>query len=147
MTATGHALLGTLIAAKIGNPALAIPLALASHVITDAIPHWDTATNTKGKNKKTVFVETVMDVVLGFILSYALVSIFFPSLSLSYVFIIIIFTQIFDWLTGPYYFFKIKIFKPFYKFQKIFNKDLDAPWGVISQIVIIFLAFLLVKIF
>ena len=58
MTATTHALIGTIIAAKIGNPALAIPIAIASHIAADAIPHWDTATNRKKKTfkKENVFL-------------------------------------------------------------------------------------------
>lgn len=39
MTATAHAIIGTVIAAKVGNPVLAVPIALASHIIADAIPH------------------------------------------------------------------------------------------------------------
>lgn len=147
MTATGHALLGTMIAAKIGNPALAIPIAIASHIVTDTIPHWDTATNAKEKSRKRVFIEAVADVVLGFILSYLLLSVFFPTTNLSYAFLIIISTQSFDWLTGPYYFFNIKLFKVFYKFQKIFDNNLDAPWGIVSQSIIVILAFILAKIF
>lgn len=40
MTATNHALTGAVIGFTISNPAIALPLALISHVITDAIPHF-----------------------------------------------------------------------------------------------------------
>lgn len=40
MTAPNHALTGTLIGLTVGNPWLALPLALASHFICDAIPHY-----------------------------------------------------------------------------------------------------------
>ncbi|MFA5003932.1 MAG: hypothetical protein WC498_01485 [Candidatus Saccharimonadales bacterium] len=40
MTATNHALTGALIGLTIGNPAIAIPLAFASHFVLDAIPHY-----------------------------------------------------------------------------------------------------------
>lgn len=40
MTATNHALTGALIGLVIGEPLIAIPAALVSHFICDAIPHW-----------------------------------------------------------------------------------------------------------
>lgn len=147
MTATGHAIIGTIIAAKIGNPALAIPLALASHIALDAIPHWDTATNRRKKTFKKLFIHSFLDVVLGFALSYLLIIFFFPKTNLSYAFLIIIASQFFDWATAPYYFFKIKIFKWFYSFQKLFDHDLDLPWGLVIQVLLILTVVLTAKIF
>lgn len=40
MTATNHALTGALIGVAVSNPWLAIPLAVASHFVCDAIPHF-----------------------------------------------------------------------------------------------------------
>lgn len=40
MTATNHALTGSLIGLMVGSPWLAIPLAFASHFVLDAIPHF-----------------------------------------------------------------------------------------------------------
>lgn len=42
MTATNHALTGTAIGLIVGQPLLALPLALLSHYICDAIPHFGT---------------------------------------------------------------------------------------------------------
>lgn len=137
MTATSHALIGTIIAAKIGNPALAIPIAIASHVVADAIPHWDTATNRSKKTFKKLFIDTLLDVALGFYLSYLLVILFFPKTDPGYVFIMIIASQLLDWLTAPYYFFKIKAFKFIYTFQKTFDNKLNLPWGLVTQIILI----------
>src|SRR5688572_30050937 len=39
MTATNHALCGALIGLSISPPAIALPLALASHFFLDAVPH------------------------------------------------------------------------------------------------------------
>lgn len=147
MTATSHALIGTIIAAKIGNPALAIPIAIASHVVADAIPHWDTATNRKKKGFKKMLTDTVLDVLLGFYLSYLLLILFFPKTDPSYVFIMIITSQLLDWLTAPYYFFKIKAFKFIYTFQKSFDNKLNLPWGLVTQIVLIVALVTLAKIF
>ncbi|MEK7573480.1 MAG: hypothetical protein AAB531_03575 [Patescibacteria group bacterium] len=146
MTATGHAIIGTVIAAKIGNPALAIPLALASHVAADLFPHWDEGTN-GNKTKQTIVLQAVFDVLFGFAISYLIIIVLFPQTSLIYVFIIIIVAQAFDWLTAPYYMFGIRQFKIFYKFQKMFDNELKAPWGIINQVVILTLLVILAKIF
>lgn len=149
MTATTHALIGTVIAAKIGNPALAIPLALASHVALDMIPHWDTATNGNGKGKSPnkVLTDTMIDVILGFILSYFLIIFVFPHTNLLYALSIIIFSQLPDWFMAPYYFFKIEFFKWAYDFGKITNREIDKPWGVVTQILILITVIFLGKVF
>lgn len=147
MTATSHALIGTIIAVKIGNPALAIPIAIASHIVADAIPHWDTATNRKKKGFKKMFIDTFFDVALGFYLSYLLVILFFPKTNPSYVFIMIIASQLLDWMTAPYYFFHIKAFKFAYTFQKSFDNKLNLPWGLVTQIILIVALVIMAKVF
>lgn len=136
MTATVHAVLGTIIAAKVGNPTIAIPLAIISHIVTDAIPHWDAATNKNGKNDHQMFFGSIIDVGLGFVLSYSLLFLLFPKTNLTYALILIIASQSLDWVTAPYYFFGVE--KPpfiwFYQFQKIFHKSLDNLWGIITQV-------------
>lgn len=47
MTATNHALTGALIGLVIGEPLLAVPAALASHFVCDALPHYGSATPDK----------------------------------------------------------------------------------------------------
>ena len=136
MTATGHALIGTVIAAKIGNPVLAVPIAIASHFLADALPHWDTGYHRESKSKRKFFIESFLDVIVGFLLSYALIIGFFPSTNLSYAFLIVIMAQLPDWLTAPYLFFDMK-FAPFcwvYNMQKKFDTTLDLPWGFINQV-------------
>ena len=149
MTATGHALIGTVIAAKIGNPALAIPIALASHFVADAIPHWDTGLHRKENGKKKFLIYSLFDVIIGFALSYALINLFFPSTNLTYAFFIIIIAQLPDWLTAPYLFFDMK-FPPFswsYRLQKAFDNPLGAPWGVINQVAVVIFIIALARMF
>jgi hypothetical protein len=40
VTAVNHALTGTVIGLVVGEPLIAIPAALASHFVCDALPHW-----------------------------------------------------------------------------------------------------------
>lgn len=135
MTATGHAIIGTVIAAKIGNPALAIPIALASHVVADAIPHWDLATNGGRKKGKKLIYESFFDVLIGFVSSFIILGLFFPNTNIGYAFFIVLVSQFFDWLMVPYYFLNINI-PPFnwaYRFQKLFDNEMNKPWGIIYQ--------------
>lgn len=54
MLSISHTLTGGLIAAKLGHPALYIPLVLASHYLEDWIPHWDVGTGlSNGTRKKS----------------------------------------------------------------------------------------------
>jgi hypothetical protein len=149
MTATGHAIVGTVIAAKLGNPALAIPIAVLSHIPCDLFPHWDSGTNGKNKSSTRLFFEAVIDVLLGFVLSYFLIVLFFPSTSLIYAFIMIIAAQGFDYVTAPYYMFHQHYFpfSMFYKWQKAWNIRLDKPWGIINQAAILIALVIVVKIF
>ena len=147
MTATGHAIIGTVIAAKIGNPALAIPIAVASHIAADYFPHWDSATNAAKKGTKRVFRESIVDVLLGFIVSYILISFLFPGTNLLYAFIIVIAAQSLDWLMALYYFFGIKQFKWAYKIGKATNIELKEPWGIINQIAVLILLVIFAKLF
>ncbi len=149
MTATGHAVLGTIIAAKVGNPALAIPLAIASHIAADIFPHWDTATNKAKKGLKRVIVDSFIDLIFGFLLSYTIVFFLFPQTNLLYVLFLVLVSQGLDWLMLPYYLLNINfpLFKWAYKFQKSLNHDLDKPWGIINQIAVLVLIVILAKIF
>lgn len=149
MTATGHALIGTVIAAKIGNPTLAIPIAIASHFLADALPHWDTGTNKKTKTKRAFLFESAFDVLFGFVLSWLLIVWIFPATNLSYAFLMIIMAQLPDWLTAPYLFFNMKFF-PFsnaYHFQKKFDTTLGLPWGFINQVAVILALIFFGKVF
>ena len=149
MTATGHALVGTVIAAKVGNPALAIPIALASHFLCDALPHWDTGYDRENQSKTRFVAATAIDVVLGFVLSWTLIVLFFPSTNLLYAFLIIIVSELPDWLTAPYLFFDLKIqpFLSIYKLQKKFDTELDLPWGFINQAAVLTALVFLAKVF
>lgn len=147
MTATAHAVIGTIIAAKIGNPTLAIPIAIASHVAADLIPHWDTLTNKKTKSRTRLFTDTIFDGLLALTLSYSIIVLLFPSISYFYVLVIMFFATLPDWLHMPYTFFNIRQFKWAYDFGHWTNKTLDKPWGVITQIVTVIAVTLLAKVF
>lgn len=135
MTATGHAVIGTVIAARIGNPLLAIPIALLSHLAADASPHWDTGTNWRKKSWKYTFIQSFIDVCISIILPFILTIWLFPATNLGYLYLIVFCAQFFDWATAPYFFFKMK-FPPFTwanAIQMPVDNRLDKPWGIIVQ--------------
>lgn len=139
MTATGHALIGTAIAVSIQNPVLGVSLALVSHIAADAFPHWDTGWRRRQKPFKKFFAESLLDVALSLILPFLIVYFFFPEVSYVYLYIIVLAAQLFDWLTAPYIFLKLKK-SPFdlpYRFQLLFDNPIGPPWGVIGQAVVV----------
>lgn len=147
MTATGHAIIGTVIAAKIGNPALAIPIALTSHVAADLFPHWDTATHWRTKGRYKLFRDSILDGLLAIFLMLFLVYYVFPGTDLFYTIVIVFFALLPDIGTAPYLFFgwKRPPFSWFYNFQKHFDNKLDKPWGIIGQAAILFLIVIFFK--
>lgn len=140
MTATGHAVIGTVIAAKIGNPALAIPIAIASHALADMIPHWDTGVNRRNKTKLKFFTQSMIDVLAGFAISFLIIHLFFPGTNLMYAFVVVIAAQLLDWLTAPYLFFNIKrppFFYWSYKLQVMFDHGTDKFIGKYAQAIVL----------
>ncbi len=136
MTATAHALVGGAIAASISNPALALPLAALSHPLLDMIPHWDLGNGWRGKNKVTLFAESVLDLTLGIILAFF---IFGRNIDPLYLLSCIFFSEIWDILMMPYLLFNWK-FPPFssaYEIQHKIQKHAKLtflPWGILTQI-------------
>lgn len=149
MTATGHAVIGTLIAATIPIPWIAAPVAILSHLAADSFPHWDLGTNEKTKTRRQIMHEAFFDVLLGFVISYLLIIFVFPTTNLLYAFIMIILAQGFDWVWAPYYFFKIKL-PPFtwsYRLGEIFDNKMDKPWGIINQVAILVVLVVIAKLY
>ncbi|MBP9719313.1 MAG: hypothetical protein KBD46_02495 [Candidatus Levybacteria bacterium] len=150
MTATGHAVIGTVIAATIPNPWIAAPLAILSHLAADVFPHWDVGTHEKTKSRKLIMQQAFIDVLFGFIISYLLIIFVFPNTNLLYAFIMIILAQGFDWAWAPYYFFHIKkfpVFKWIFDFSIHFDNRLGKPWGIINQIAVLVLLVIIAKIY
>jgi hypothetical protein len=150
MTATGHSVIGVTIAALIPNPLIAIPLAVGSHILADAFPHWDVGTNRNKKTNKRFFWEAVFDLATSYIIVPVMIYFLFPQTDIFYAYLIVIAAQFLDWASAPYVFLKISkppIFHWFYKFQKSFDNRLDKPWGIIGQVAVLtILVFLAVSV-
>ena len=66
MTATNHALTGAIIGLVVGEPLLALPLALVSHFVCDAIPHFGSRHSEATIKTKTFQNYLVVEVALCF---------------------------------------------------------------------------------
>lgn len=145
MTATGHAVVGVVIAAKFSNPFIAIPIAVLSHILCDIFPHWDFGTHWLTKTNRRLFYEALFDVIMSFIVAYLLFIYVFPQTNLIYGFIIVLAAQSLDYLAAPYYMFHIKVppFSWVYNLSVLTNNPLDKPWGMINQVTVLVLLVLL----
>lgn len=74
MLSISHATTGALIAVKVTNPILAIPLILASHFLLDAIPHWDAGTGLTSKliTPRQAMLQEIPDLILAVMIIFAL---------------------------------------------------------------------------
>jgi hypothetical protein len=73
MLSIAHGTTGALIASKIPNPFISIPLVLLSHYVEDRIPHWDVGQGLTSwkKSRKTAFLqELFFDFPLSIVLVY-----------------------------------------------------------------------------
>lgn len=78
MLSIAHGPTGALIASKIPNPFISIPLILASHFLEDRVPHWDVGQGltSRRKSKKAAFLQELF---FDFPLSILLVYLFFQA--------------------------------------------------------------------
>jgi hypothetical protein len=136
MTATAHALVGAVIAAKVANPFLAYPAALGSHFLMDLIPHWDAGTGWEKKKKTKLFLEAALDVLVGIFLVFL---IFGGHVSPPHLWLTVFFAQMPDWLDAPYLFFKLKVFPMLqvYKIQSVLHSKANFAYGLATQVVLV----------
>lgn len=137
MTATAHALVGGAIAASVSDPLIGISLSALSHPILDMIPHWDEGWGWRKKNKLRLFAECSIDLSLGVILTYIMFS---GAVGLPYLLLCIFASVSWDILEAPYLIlnWKFPLFEFFYKAQSKIQGKLALPWGIVTQVVTIF---------
>lgn len=151
MMATPHALVGALLAVQFKDPAIGLPIAFFSHYIFDLVPHWDwgwhpgeSISRIKDPSKKKqIFIESTIDVIVGFIICFAL---FLRWVDPVYLFFMIIAAQGPDWLTVPWWLFGYDKFPVNVnrKFQHIMQLHARLPWGITNQILAVLLLALVI---
>jgi len=140
MTATAHGLIGALISAKFQNPALALPIAFASHFVCDVIPHWDSGTHRGKKSRERLFYESVADVTLSVAGAFILYHYILGQSNYLYLYVCVLVAQLPDWIMAPYLICGWRqpwliVSKWAYQIQHKINMKLDKPWGIVTQVV------------
>ncbi|MEX0616891.1 MAG: hypothetical protein WD231_03730 [Candidatus Woykebacteria bacterium] len=69
MLSTPHILVGAAIVKVIPNPAISLPLAFLSHLLFDAIPHWDFSPTLAPKTLFKIFLDYALGMLLVFLLT------------------------------------------------------------------------------
>ncbi len=75
MLSIAHGPTGALIASKISNPFISLPLAILAHYLQDRVPHWDVGQGlTHGLKRKaqSFFQELFFDLPLSIVITYFL---------------------------------------------------------------------------
>lgn len=148
MLETPHVIVGAVIATKVVNPALAIPLAFGSHFLLEKVPHWNPHLNAEmkkyGHPTRNSTLITTADTLLAlttgtFIASRALPNIgYFLTIMAS-----CLAASLPDIVEGPYFFlnFKNKIIQRWVRWQKSIQVDSESIfWGLQTQIITIIFA-------
>ena len=145
MLSIAHGLTGALIATKVTNPFLSVPLIIASHFLEDMVPHWDfgTGINHNQKDKKIAFLqELFIDLPLTAIFVY----IFFPAQPLAWLGMFIGILP--DLLEAPYIFLNIRfpLLNQFFHFHSTIHHSFPKKFlGLLPQLAVILAVFLLRK--
>jgi hypothetical protein len=146
---TPHVIVGAAIAIKIGNPALSLPLAFASHFILERVPHWNPHLGSEKKNfgkvskKTTIFVtlDSLSALLIGtFIASRAL-----PDTKRAFIVLLACLLSILpDLIEAPYFFLNLKgkLIERWISIQKSIQENASPLPGIITQITLIMAALL-----
>lgn len=146
MLETPHVAAGAAIATKVGNPLLALPLALASHFLLDTVPHWNPHLNKElkslGKVSKSSTILVTIDSfsAIGVGLLFASTA---PDMTKAITILAGAFLGVLpDVVEAPYYFLgqRNAAIEKFIKWQKSIQWDTNPIFGFATQILVIALS-------
>ena len=143
-----HAMVGAAIVTLIPNPLISLPLALASHFITDYVPHWNPHLNvekqTLGRFKTESIILIVIDCLLAIILgTYIAVNSGNFWLVIAGCFLAVAP----DVVEIPHFFLNLKIawVEKLLKFQKGHQWNVPIVWGMLSQAIVVALCLYFIR--
>ena len=142
-----HTLIGAAIATAIPNPAISLPLTLASHFITDYIPHWNPHLNTElirdgrisVKSKVIILIDAGLALTLGTYIA-----------TRSHNFIVVMLACFLAVLPDvaeiPYYFLGLKIgwIEKLIAYQRSHQWNVKPIYGIVSQLIVILICLIVV---
>jgi len=140
MLETPHVFVGAVIASKIPNPLIAIPLAFASHFILETVPHWNPHLNTEtekfGKPTKKSTIITIVDSTVALVSGSLIAWQALPNTNQAILILACCLASVLpDLLEAPYFFLKVRTawVKKWIKFQKSLQNDTSFYWGFLTQ--------------
>jgi hypothetical protein len=141
---TPHVIVGAAIATKVVHPALAIPLAFASHFMLEKVPHWNPHLNTEteefGHPTKQSTAIVILDASTAFITGGLIAFRALPNTALALTILAsCLAASLPDLVEGPYFFLNIrnKLIKRWVKLQKSIQVDTDVIPGLLTQALVI----------
>ena len=147
MLSIAHGATGALIATKIPNPFISIPLVLISHYVEDRVPHWDVGQGLSGKikSKKNAFLQELF---FDFPLSILFIYLFFQiGRPLDWRVWLGWFVGLLpDFLEFPYLFLNMRFtpIKQLAKFHTWAHQSTpNKLWGLLPQVLVILFVLLL----
>jgi len=143
---TPHVAVGAAIAMKVGNPLLALPLALLSHVVLDRIPHWNphfyTEMKKYGKPTTSSTTLAVVDTFAALGLGLAVANSALPDTAKAVTVVACCLLAVLpDQIKSPFFFFKearkYNWFKKYVMFERSLQIDTSFWPGIMTQIAVI----------
>lgn len=148
MLETPHVIVGAAIAIKVVNPALAIPLAFASHFILDKVPHWNphlfTETQKLGHPSKNSTILALVDVGAALGLGLFVASRYLDNPTMVFVILTSCLASVApDLVKWPYYFLKKRggLLEKWVLFERSIQVNADFWPGILTQVATVAVAF------
>ncbi len=135
-----HTLVGAAIATAIPNPFISLPLALASHFITDYIPHWNPHINTELKTTGRISTRSKVIIMLDAGLALMLGTYIAATSGNFFIIMAACFLAVApDVAEIPYYFLGMKHvpwIRKLIDFQRSHQWNVKPVWGIVSQVIV-----------
>ena len=135
-----HTLVGAAIATAIPNPAISLPLALASHFITDYIPHWNPHLNTELKTTGKISTRSKI-IILADSGAALMLGTYIAATSGNFVIIMLacFLAVLPDVAEIPYYFLGLKVgwIERLIAWQRTHQWNVKPVWGILFQLLVI----------
>lgn len=145
-----HTVVGATLAVKLGNPWLALPLALGSHFLLDLIPHWNPSlyaeTQKTGRPSRSSNIIIFFDVLLSLIVGFFIAFRFWPDNQRALVILAACFLAVLpDVIEGFYFYFGSKnpLLKKLILWQHSHQGKAGLVVGLLTQAATITIAFYL----
>ena len=152
MLETPHVAIGAVIATKIPNPFIAIPLAFLSHFVLEKVPHWNphivTETKKYGMPTKRSITIIAVDVTFALVTGSLIAWQVMPNAKHALTILAASFASVLpDLIESPYFFLKMrtKFLNDWLSFQKSLQVDTTPFWGLLNQALTIAAAILWLK--